>query len=93
MMVRSLSLNHCLTTGPNLLEQILRFLLRSRRCKIEIISDIRKAFLQISVLLEDRDVLHFSWLRKLRKKQRYTRIKAMVFGVSIPFVWKELLNI
>lgn len=55
------SLNHCLETGPNLIEQIPRILLRFRRRKIGITADIRSAFLQISVSPDDRDVLRFLW--------------------------------
>lgn len=39
-----LSLNQCLETGPNLIEQIPNILLRFRQHRIGIISDIRKAF-------------------------------------------------
>ncbi|XP_018370125.1 PREDICTED: uncharacterized protein LOC108765776 [Trachymyrmex cornetzi] len=43
------SLNHCLEKGPNLIELIPNILLRFRRHEIGITSDIRGAFLQISV--------------------------------------------
>jgi len=54
---KAISFNLCLETGPNLIELILNILLCFRRRKIGVISDIRKAFLQISVTPEDRDVL------------------------------------
>lgn len=39
------SLNHCLETDPNLIEQIPRILIRFRWRKIGIIADIRERFL------------------------------------------------
>ncbi|XP_025997282.2 uncharacterized protein LOC113005669 [Solenopsis invicta] len=58
------SLNHCLETGPNLIELIPRILLRFRRRKVGVTADIRKAFLQISVSPDNRDVLRFLWWKK-----------------------------
>lgn len=58
------SLNHCLETGPNLIEQIPNILLRFRQHKIGLVSDIRRAFLQIGISSEDRDVLRFLWWKK-----------------------------
>lgn len=55
------SLNQCLETGPNLIELIPSMLLRFREKKIGVISDIEKAFLQISVTPKDRNVLRFLW--------------------------------
>jgi hypothetical protein len=57
-------LNNCLADGPNLLELIPKVLLNFREKKIRFISDIRKAFLQISVNQQDRDSLSFVWWQK-----------------------------
>ncbi|XP_071577027.1 uncharacterized protein [Temnothorax nylanderi] len=77
------SLNHCLETGPNLIEQIPRILLRFRRRKIGITADIRKAFLQISISPEDRDVLRFLWWKKSHPEEMEVyRHRRVVFGVS-----------
>lgn len=48
------SLNQCLEKGLNLIEHIPAVLLRFRENKIGVISDIKKAFLQISVCEADR---------------------------------------
>jgi len=64
-----ISLNLCLETGLNLIELIPNILLRFRWQKIGIISDIRKAFLQISIVPEDRDVLRFLWWNKTRPER------------------------
>ncbi|UYV62862.1 hypothetical protein LAZ67_2002175 [Cordylochernes scorpioides] len=47
---RSLSLNECLETGPNLIELLPEVLIRFRENKIGVIADIRKAFQTIAVL-------------------------------------------
>ncbi|GBN96748.1 hypothetical protein AVEN_12200-1 [Araneus ventricosus] len=59
--VGSPSLNQCLESGPNLLELTPSLLLRFREHKYNIVADIQKAFLQISVRPEDRNFLKFFW--------------------------------
>lgn len=82
-----LSLNQCLETSPNLIEQIPRILLRFRQRRIGTIADIRKAFLQISISLDDRDVLRFLWWKKSHPEHiEVFRHRRMVFGVSSPFL-------
>lgn len=51
------SLNQSLEPEPNLIELIPIMLLRFREKIIGVISDIKKAFLQISISPKDRDVL------------------------------------
>jgi len=65
-----ISLNLCLETGPNLIELIPNILLRFRWRKIEMISDIRKAYLQINVMPEDRDVLRFLMEEDMPRENR-----------------------
>ncbi|XP_025836052.1 uncharacterized protein LOC112906336 [Agrilus planipennis] len=80
------SLNHCLEKGLNLIELIPSILLRFREQKIGIISDIRKAFLQIGVHRDDRDFLRFLWYDDSGKIIMY-RHRRVVFGVcSSPFL-------
>ncbi|XP_011700215.1 PREDICTED: uncharacterized protein LOC105457307, partial [Wasmannia auropunctata] len=77
------SLNQCLETGPNLIELIPNILVRFRRHKIGVTADIRKAFLQISVSQEDRDVLRFLWWKKSCSEEvEVYRHRRVVFGVS-----------
>ena len=62
------SLNECLHTGSNLIELISSILLRFREGNIGVISDIEKAFLQISIDPKDRDFLRFLWRDKLNNE-------------------------
>ncbi|KFM63616.1 hypothetical protein X975_19953, partial [Stegodyphus mimosarum] len=64
-----LSLNDCVAKGKNLIELIPRLLLEFRQGKIGVISDIRKAFLQISVQINDCDFLRFLWWKNSEQKE------------------------
>ena len=57
------SLKQCLETGPNMIELILSVLLRFREKDIGVITDIKRAFLQTSIALKERDYLCFWWKR------------------------------
>ncbi|XP_057299451.1 uncharacterized protein LOC130630070 [Hydractinia symbiolongicarpus] len=57
----SRSLNECLYTGPSLNTSLFGVLLRFRAYNIAITGDIEKAFHQISVSPEDRNLLRFIW--------------------------------
>ncbi|GFX21742.1 uncharacterized protein TNCV_546791 [Trichonephila clavipes] len=56
---KSCSLNDCVEKGHNLIKMIPSILNRFRLGKIGVISDIRKAFLQISLHENDMDILRF----------------------------------
>ncbi|GFU90576.1 integrase catalytic domain-containing protein [Trichonephila clavipes] len=58
---KSCSLNDCVEKRPNLIEMIRATLNRFRLGKIGVISDIRKAFLQISLHENDMNFLRFFW--------------------------------
>ena len=80
-----LSLNDCMETGPNLLANLTEVLIRFRRYKIALVADIEKAFYQISVALEDRDVHRFFW--ELEGKLRVMRFCRLPFGnTASPFL-------
>lgn len=90
------SLNDCLHKGPKFNQLILDILLRFRVFKYALIADLEKAFLQISVLEDDRDVLRFLWVDDIHKEfpvictLRFTRV---VFGVSAsPFLLNATLK-
>lgn len=72
------SLNDCMETGPNLIPSLVEILLRFRRWKFGLTSDITKAFLQIQVIKEDRDVHRFLW--DIRNQTRVMRFDRVVFG-------------
>ena len=87
------SLNDCLLTGPSLSGKIVDIILRFRTHRKAFVGDIEKAFLNVSVAEEDRDVLRCLWVDDVRKEipeivvLRFARV---VFGVSCsPF----LLNV
>ena len=54
------SLNDCLETGPNTLLQIIDILLLFRLIKKALISDIKQAFLNVSIRESDRDFFTIS---------------------------------
>ncbi|XP_018395064.1 PREDICTED: uncharacterized protein LOC108773670 [Cyphomyrmex costatus] len=84
----TLSLNHCLEKGPNLIELIPKILLRFRRRAVGLTSDIRRAFLQISITPSDRDVLRFLWWSKILSQEiEVYRHRRVIFGASCsPFL-------
>ncbi|KAJ0181357.1 hypothetical protein K1T71_003442 [Dendrolimus kikuchii] len=62
------SLNSCIEKGGNLIELIPKLLMLFRVGKYGVISDIRKAFLQISISPEDRKYLKLLWWKNPEEK-------------------------
>ena len=54
-----LALNHCFHTGPKLQPDIVHILMRFRQHQIGLTVDITKAFLQVKLADEDKDVTRF----------------------------------
>ncbi|KAJ8968554.1 hypothetical protein NQ317_001752 [Molorchus minor] len=80
------SLNQCLEKGPNLIELIPTLLIKFREFKIGVISDIKKAFLQIGLHERDRDFLKFIWVDE-KGQEIIFRHRRVVFGVNCsPFL-------
>ena len=81
---RNYSLNDCLLTGPNLIPQIFKLLVKFRENPIGLVADIEKAFLMIGINEEDRDMLRLLWLKDAKDphsdvlKLRFCRL---VFGL------------
>lgn len=70
-----LSLNDCVETGPNLIANLTEVLMRFRRWKVALTSDITKAFLQIAVRRQDQDAHRFLWNHQGRfKVMRFLRV-------------------
>ncbi|XP_045167522.2 uncharacterized protein LOC123530814 [Mercenaria mercenaria] len=67
--IENSSLNDCLYRGPVLLNNLCGILLRFRVHTIGIASDIEKAFLQISLQKDQRDVTRFLWLKDLENQK------------------------
>ena len=69
------SLNDCMEVGPCLITSLVEILIRFRRWRFALVSDITKAFLQISVRKEDRDVHRFLWNKEgVVRTMRFTRV-------------------
>ncbi|XP_049870313.1 uncharacterized protein LOC126369792 [Pectinophora gossypiella] len=92
------SLNECLHKGPLLLEELTGLLIRFREHKIGIVADVEKAFLQIGLQQNDRDVTRFLWLKDLSKEATsnnllHLRFCRVPFGViSSPFLLNATLR-
>lgn len=78
------SLNDCLESGLNYMELIPVLLIRFRRGRLGITSDIRKAFQILEVDECDRDALRFLWWESLEHRGRESifRHRRVVFGVN-----------
>ena len=55
------SLSDCLLPGPSLTPLIFDILLRFRLHKVALIGDVEKAFLNVEVAAEERNLLRFLW--------------------------------
>ncbi|XP_047988456.1 uncharacterized protein LOC125228052 [Leguminivora glycinivorella] len=88
------SLNSFLEKGFNCLELIPKLLIKFRKHAIGITSDIKKAFLQISLKKEDRQYLSFLWWKNNERKEFITyRHCRVVFGVTCsPFLLSATIN-
>ena len=60
---KSPSLNDCLETGPPLQNLLWNVLVRNRLKPIALSADLKKAFLQVLIRVEDRDSLRFHWIK------------------------------
>ncbi|XP_043479022.1 uncharacterized protein LOC122509221 [Leptopilina heterotoma] len=79
------SLNQCLETGPNMIELVPDSINRFREGEIGVVSDIKRAFLQIGINENDRDFLRFLWM--VGDKVTVYRHCRVVFGLSCsPFL-------
>ena len=87
-----ISLNDCVFKGDNLLECIPKILLRFRVGKYGVISDIKKAFLQICVAPDDQKYLKFLWWRDDKELKCYTH-RRVVFGIKCsPFLLNSCIK-
>ena len=77
------SLNDCMHAGPSLLPNLMDILLRFRLNRVGLISDIEKAFLNISINPEQRNFLRFLWVDNVESAEPKTeiyRFTRVVFG-------------
>ena len=93
------SLNESLYRGPVLLHDLCGILLRFRIHKIGIVSDIEKAFLQICLQPNERDVTRFLWLKDVENQsvdisniQEYRFCRVPFRVISSPFLLGATVN-
>ena len=86
------SLNERLHRGPVILEDLCGLLLRFRLHKVALVPDVEKAFLQVGLQPDDRDVTRFLWSKDpskptLEKNVQVLRFTRVPFGmISSPFL-------
>ena len=80
----SLSLNECLLRGPIILEDLCGLIFRFRTHEIAIVADIEKAFLQVGLMHEDRDVTRFLWIKDINKPLSINNLVILRFA-RVPF--------
>ena len=81
------SLNDCLGTGPPLQNILWDVLVRNRLKPVALAGDLKKAFLQIRIRPEHRDVLRFHWVKEETPEIEVFRFTRALFGlVQSPFL-------
>ncbi|XP_063435623.1 uncharacterized protein LOC134716543 [Mytilus trossulus] len=89
------SLNDCLRKEPPILNDISTLLMRFRENRYAVVTDIEKAFLQITLDEKDRDMTRFFWLKDSTdptSKLITYRFKAILFGATCsPFILNATL--
>ena len=73
------SLNECLHRGKNIVADLYGILLRFRMKKYGIVADIKKAYLQLELNPEDRDVTRFLWLKDINQSYSRDNVQAYRF--------------
>ena len=90
------SLNDCMHAGPSLTPHIFDIFLRFRLQRVALIGDLEKAFLNIGIKPEERDLLRFLWVDDIKSenpKLITLRFSRLVFGlVGSPFVLNATLR-
>ena len=76
------SLNDMVLPGPNLIADLTGILMRFRLNMVAVSADIEKAFLQLSLHQEDRDLTRFLWRETLDGSVTTFRMTRVVFGVA-----------
>ncbi|XP_068759056.1 uncharacterized protein [Montipora capricornis] len=80
----SQSLNENLHRGPIILEDLCGLLKRFRLNRVALIADVEKAFNQVGLQPEDRDVTRFLWLKDATKPTQENNVQELRF-TRVPF--------
>ena len=92
------SLNECLYRGPVMLPNLCGLLIRFRLSPVGVVGDIKKAFLNMGLQVQDRDATRFLWLQDPTKTNvannlQVYRFCRVPFGViSSPFLLAATIN-
>ena len=90
------SLNECLLPGPPLTPLILDILLRFRLNQTVLVGDLEKAFLNVEIKPEERNLLRFLWVGNVDSPSpqvKTLKFNRLVFGlVSSPFILNATLR-
>ena len=77
------SLNDCLHAGPPLQKQLWSVMVRSRFHPVLTTGDMKQAFLQVRIRMQDRDAMRFHWIADLETRRVETlRFTRALFGLS-----------
>ncbi|VDI63326.1 Hypothetical predicted protein [Mytilus galloprovincialis] len=89
-------INDCLLNVPPKLNDVTAILLRFRMNKYAVCTDIEKAFLNVGLDIEDRDVTRFFWLSNPTDPSSCIttyRFKSVLFGATCsPFILNAVLS-
>ncbi|XP_052212246.1 uncharacterized protein LOC127831317 [Dreissena polymorpha] len=89
------SLNDCLESTPTILNDLTAMLLRFRTHQYAVVTDIEKAFLNVSLHENDRDSTRLFWLSNPNDPENPLitfRFKAVLFGATCsPFILNAVL--
>ena len=87
------SLNDCLHPGPPLQNHLWDVLVKSRTYPILVTADLKKAFLQIRIMEEERDSLRFHWKHPNTSEIEVYRFTRALFGLTCsPFLLGGVIN-
>ncbi len=87
------SFNDCLHPGPPLQNHLWDVLLKSRTYPILLTADLKKAFLQIRIMQEERDSLRFHWRHPKTSEIAVYRFTRALFGLTCsPFLLGGVIN-
>ena len=91
----SVSLNDCLETDPPLQNWMWDILVRSRFKLILLYGVIEKVFLQIRILVCERNVMRFRWVKNCDPNQmQINRFARLVFGLTESlFIFESTLKV
>ena len=90
------SLNDCMHAGPSLTPHVFDIFLRFRLQRVALIGDLEKAFLNIGIKPEERDLMRFLWVDDIKSENPQLialRFSRLVFGlIGSPFVLNATLR-